>query len=99
MICPNCRSEIGNQPVCPYCGWTIASGHGSDYEYAEQQKTVPITPQPGLYGTGGWVPVPNTMRSMNKQFAAVNLRSKLTLVFSIGVFVLQLITLLVRALK
>ena len=23
MKCPNCRCEVGNQPVCPYCGATV----------------------------------------------------------------------------
>ena len=23
MKCPNCRCEIGSQPVCPYCGRVI----------------------------------------------------------------------------
>lgn len=23
MRCPRCRSEVGNQPVCPYCGGTV----------------------------------------------------------------------------
>lgn len=99
MICPNCRSEIGSQPVCPYCGGTVASGRSIDYEYAIQQKTIPIAQQPGFYGAGGWAPAPNASRSMNKQLSAISLRSKLTLVFSVGVFILQLITLIVMALK
>lgn len=23
MKCPNCRCEVGNQPICPYCGATV----------------------------------------------------------------------------
>ena len=23
MKCPKCHSEVGNQPVCPYCGGTM----------------------------------------------------------------------------
>ena len=97
MICPNCRSEIGNQPVCPYCGNVLASGRTVDYDYAAQQKTIPIFTQPTI--TMPTAAVQNTGRSTNKQLAVVDLRSKLTLVFSIGVFIMQIITLVILAIK
>lgn len=41
MKCPNCRCEIGSQPVCPYCGrviyQTAQRGWG---EYAPQLRAL-----------------------------------------------------------
>ena len=97
MICPNCRSEIGNQPVCPYCGNVVASGRTVDYDYSVQQKTIPMFTQPGVIMPAP--PAQSTGRNINKQIAAIDLRSKLTLVFSIGIFVMQIIALVILAMK
>ena len=43
MKCPKCHSEVGNQPVCPYCGGTMYIQNATWNRRAYQgTTTVPV---------------------------------------------------------
>lgn len=89
MICPNCRSEIGNQPVCPNCG-TVQPRAEVGYEHFSS-KTVPITQPYGFPTTELNPGAPGSV--YYQRLTAIELRSKLSLVLASGSFVLQMIIL------
>lgn len=97
MICSNCRSEIGNQPVCPYCG-RIQRVSNNGYTDPGQQKTVPV-PQQTYYSSAVGPSGRSAISQLEQQISALDLRSKLSLVLGAGIFILQIITLIVLVLK
>ena len=96
MICPNCRSEVGNQPICPYCGKSLPLQRGASMGSFTVQVP-PVARSAESYSAGGKQSVASALRRMNRQLAAVDLRSKLCLVLTVGIFVMQLIILIVLA--
>lgn len=83
MKCPNCRCEIGSQPVCPYCGRVI-------YQTA-QRGWGEYAPQLRALGSA----VDRVQRSVS----AVELRSQLTVILLGGIFVMQILIALICVLK
>lgn len=83
MKCPNCRCEIGSQPVCPYCGkvmnQTVQSCRG---EYAPQLRALG-----------------NAVDRLRRSVSAVELRSRLTVILLGGIFVMQILIALICVLK
>ena len=92
MICPNCRSEVGYQPTCPYCGRALIQ---NSYAGQSTERMLPVASQPAPSSRGNHF----SMRSFSRQITLLELRSKLTLVLLGGVFVLQLIILILLAYK
>lgn len=95
MICPNCRSEVGYQPSCPYCGRILIPD--AYYSTQSRERTAPVTTQqiPSARSSGNHISV----RAFSRQINMLELRTKLTLVMLAGVFVLQLIILILLAFK
>lgn len=95
MICPNCRSEIGRQPTCPYCGMVMAGQY--DYgggEYVVTQSIVtPSTNTPQLSNSQ------QMMRRINRMLDVLDLRSRLSLVLVLGIFALQLLLFILLLVK
>lgn len=87
MICPKCRSEIGNQPTCPYCGQTDIVRRNA----GRNQTTVPIERQVPVRSREG--------NRVDRQLNGLELRTNLCLTLAAGTFVLQIITLLILVLK
>lgn len=90
MICPNCKCEIGNLSVCPYCGVQVQLPGGT--------KTIPITMQqprqqqvyvPDLYQQG----------KQNRHFRNIDTWGLMTVILLAGMFVMQLLEIVLLILK
>lgn len=89
MRCPKCRCEVGNQPICPFCGATVYMTNAT-WEASNQgsRTTMPVR---------GYSPTFDT-RSMERKMRKLEVKLNLLLVLQTGSFALTLITLLVLAL-
>ena len=83
MICPNCRSEIGSQPYCPYCGTQFSARYRERDRMS--QTTYPVREQSGS-GISN-----STLRQISKRLAAMEMQNRLLLVLLCGSFFLQLL--------
>lgn len=92
MKCPKCRSEIGNQPVCPYCGGTVyvqAAPTWTPEEYANR------TVVPGRQHRSGGM----DLRELDRRLHNLETRVNLALILLCGSFALLVLALVVLALK
>lgn len=87
MICPNCRSEIGRQPTCPYCGMVMSG----QYDYGGSEYVVTQSVVTPSVGTPQRSNSQQTMRKINRLLDVLDLRSRLSLVLIFGIFALQLL--------
>lgn len=95
MKCPNCRSEIGVQPICPYCGvQTNVPSQLRDrpqtakYGYREE-TTLPVQ------GSGLQSALSRIQRRLNR----LEQNGKIRTVLLAGIFGLQILTMLFLLLK
>lgn len=92
MKCPKCRSEVINQPVCPYCGATVYVG-----------DTTRSVPEYTRRAGGASQPVGNRqmrdIREMERKFRNLETKVNLILVLEGGSFLLVVLALIVLALK
>ena len=87
MICPNCRSEIGSQSPCPYCGTAIGL-------FIPHTRTIPIIQKTEL-GEGGSMRDGNAAEQVNHRLAVVELLIKLILILICGDLILHLISIFI----
>lgn len=85
MRCPNCRCEIGRQTICPYCGQVIQADPQRIYEMQTLQVQGSATQ--------------NMQNRIYRHVNNVETTSKLILILMVGLFVLQVLTLVVVMLK
>lgn len=92
MRCPKCRSEIGNQSVCPYCGTTVYI-QGSTWSTDTYNQHAPTRARDGAIRN--WGPDPGEMGRRLR-----NLESKVNviLILQCGCFVLLILILIILAL-
>lgn len=91
MKCPKCRSEVGTQSVCPYCGATVYVGNATwDMNAFQNRATVPVpgSPKPPLENRG-----------MDRRLRNLETKVNLLLVLQTGSFVLAVLSLIIMALK
>lgn len=94
MKCPKCRSEVGNQPVCPYCGGTVyIQGVTWTADEYGRRTTMPVSEMRGS-SRGGYDP-----REMDRRLRGLELKANLTLILQCGIFALVVLALVVLALK
>lgn len=98
MICPNCRCEIGNLAVCPYCGMRQRNA-----------GTTPIRPQ-GTTQVRNRQAVPmqtknSDMKSVyrseqgnNRHMSNIDTWSLMCVILLAGIFVMELLQLILLAL-
>lgn len=89
MRCPKCRSEVGNQPVCPYCGGTI---YISDTTWQMDALRQSITPVNGAYNPMG-------NRAMESRIRNLEMKVNLVLILLGGNFMLAILVLIALLLK
>lgn len=95
MRCPNCRSEIGVQPVCPYCG--VRTSVPSQ----QQNRAQPIK---SGYREKTTLPVQvsgiqSTLTRINRRLNRLEQNGKIRTVLLAGIFGLQILTMLILLLK
>lgn len=90
MRCPKCRCEVGNQPVCPFCGATVYMSNTTwNVNDAARQPTVPVH---------GGAQVTNS-RGIERKLRELETKLNLLMVLQGGTLVLAILTLLAMALK
>jgi len=94
MRCPKCRSEVGNQPVCPYCGGTVYIQGSSVGKNEDYFRTNTASPDQRAQGRRG-----NELRDIDRRLRNLETKVNLTLVLQTGTFALVVLTLVILALK
>ena len=84
MKCPNCRCEIGNQPTCPYCGRVI-------------YQTIRRASEDN--GTSQFRVLQSALNRLHRSLTAIELRSRLAVILLTGIFVLQILLVLISIIK
>lgn len=83
MICPKCGNEKGDERACPVCGADSTSENEPNQNVQEQVQKRDS----------------NAIKRITKQLAVLELRTKLIMLLMCGYFVLQLLMLLLIAIK
>lgn len=91
MKCPKCRSEAGNQPVCPYCGATLYVNGAWDMDDYSRRTTVPVS------ALGGRLPLDSHV--FDKRLRSLESKLNLLLVLQGGSFALTVLVIVVLALN
>ena len=86
MQCPKCRSEVGNQKICPYCGATVYI-----------QESFPTESYPSLRKNGN--PGTNMQTDALQRIERLETKLNLILVLSVAAFLLSVLSLVVLAIK
>ena len=94
MKCPKCRSEVGNQPVCPYCGGTIYIQAATTGGYDDYSRRVPGQADPRPQSRSR-----SELRELERRMRSLETKVSLTLVLQCGSFALMILTLVILALK
>ena len=97
MRCPNCRSEIGSQAVCPYCG-VVISRSTTYYDYPSSTIATPRSNRT-MMQQDVQSQTNITARRLEKRFNDLELKQTLTMILCGGVLALQLLLLFVLILK
>lgn len=96
MRCPNCKSEIGSQASCPYCGVVITRSR-TYYDYPSSTVT---TPRPSRTTMQQDVQSQNNIaRRLEKRMNQLELRQTMTMILCGGILALQLLLLIVLIIK
>lgn len=88
MKCPKCRSEVGNQPVCPYCGGTIYISD-TTWQMDALRQTAPVH---GVYNPMG-------SRALESRIRNLEMKVNLALILLGGNFMLAMLVLIALLLK
>lgn len=91
MKCPKCRSEVGNQQVCPYCGSTVYI-NGNSWTNANHSNGMPGQ-QNRLHRADS-----NSGRDCEQRLRILEKRINMMLVVQLGLFVITVLILVVLAL-
>ena len=91
MKCAKCRSEVGNQSVCPYCGATVYVNGAWDSSNYSRRNTVPVS------ALGGRLPMDSHV--FDKRLRNLENRVNLMLVLQGGSFALLMMVLVMLALN
>lgn len=91
MKCPKCRSEVGSQSACPYCGATVYVSGAWDVNDRARRTTVPVS------ALGGRLPMDSHV--FDKRLRNLENRVNLLLVLQSGSFLLLMLVLLMLALN
>ena len=85
MKCYNCKSEIGNLQVCPYCGATA---------YLQEAYRAPQTPDARANKRR-----PSEMRDLDRRLRVLETKVNLCLTIQCGTFAIAILMLLLMALR
>lgn len=94
MKCPNCRCEVGNQPVCPYCGTTVylQSAPGwNEQDYARQSIPAPDGRQQRRRGL--------ELKDVDRRIRNLETKVNLCLAVLCGNFALTILAIIILAFK
>ena len=94
MKCPKCHSEVGNQPVCPYCGGTM-------YIQSTTWNMQNFARNAGVAGHEIYAPGRRKAESYetDKKLHAMEMKINFALILLGGMFMLILLMLIVMVLK
>lgn len=94
MKCPKCRSEVGSQPVCPYCGGTIYLQANTTWTPGpyDRQMSQPTEQRP--QNRSG-----QNRREFERRLRELDTKLSLILVLQCGSFALVVLALVILALK
>lgn len=93
MKCPNCRCEVGNQPVCPYCGATVylqAMQNWSD-DYSHHAAAAMDGRSQKRRGVD--------LKDVDRRIRSLETKINLCLVLMCGNFALMILALIILAFK
>lgn len=97
MRCPNCKSEIGSQSSCPYCGVVVQRSH-TYFDYPN--ATVSTSRQSRTMMQQEAQSQANvTTRRLEKRFNQFEMKQTLTMILCGGILVLQLLLLVVMMIE
>lgn len=89
MRCPKCRCEVGNQPVCPFCGATVYMSNTTwKVNDVARQATVPVHGGAQL----------NNSRGIERKLRELETKLNLLMVLQAGTLLLAILILLAMAL-
>lgn len=93
MKCPKCRSEVGKQSVCPYCGGTVFV-QGSTWSAEDfSRSTLPVGQIRNQDKSG------LNQRELDKKLRGLETKVSLLLILQCGEFALIFLMLIVLALS
>lgn len=90
MRCPRCRCEVGERKVCPFCGATVDPGY-TNWNMAGPSRTTQTVPS-------GRVPREGN-RAVERKLRELVTKVDLLLVIQIGSILLNILALVLIALK
>lgn len=94
MKCPNCRSEVSNQDVCPYCGATV---YIKDVTSRHQDYSVRrIANSSGIWNVNV---IATELRNINYKLHNLETKINIAMIFLCGIFVLLLLLIVMLTLK
>ena len=93
MKCPKCRSEVGNQSVCPYCGSTVYingnSWGNSEYAHSAYVQNNKLRNKANM----------NAGTEFEYRLRNLETRVNMMLAVQIGIFVIDILILVILALR
>lgn len=94
MKCPTCKSEVGNQSVCPYCGGTIYL-RGNSWNTEEYNRRISAKVDEEVFQSRRGADT----RVVERMIRGLERKINLMLVLQCGMFALLVLVLLTIALK
>ena len=92
MRCPKCRSEVGNQSVCPYCGSTVyINGNSRGNTEYSHRASVQINKLHNKANMNAGTDIEYRLRTLEK-------RVNMMLAIQCGIFVINILILVILAL-
>ena len=93
MKCPNCRCEVGNQPVCPYCGATVYLQSASNWNSQEYSRQGTVSSENRPQRRRGI-----ELKDVDRRVRNLETKINLCLVLLCGNFALMILTIMILAL-
>ena len=93
MKCPNCRCEVGNQPVCPYCGATVYLQETVWNQQDYASRSVPSADQRSSRRKA------TELKDLDRRLRILETRVNLCLTMLCGTFALSILTLVILAFR
>ena len=96
MICPNCKSEIGSQPSCPYCGVVVnrSTTYYNNYPNATVVPTRSVRQNQSAGDTSG-----SGLRKLERKISSMDMKLQILMILCGGMIALQLLIIILMTVK
>lgn len=93
MKCPKCRCEVGNQSVCPYCGSTVYI-NGNSWGNTDYSHRPPVQMSKHNNKVNA-----NNGTDVEYRLRALETRVNMIMAIQCGVFIIDILIMVILALK